>query len=767
MSDVQSQIGSADAVDEPLVTLQLNITGMTCAACAARIEKNMNRAAGVARAHVNLASERAVVEYSGGTLSAADVIRIIEKTGYGASVVEPEKAGEQREDQRIAYRNLRIDFYTGVVLTLPLFVQMVTGFIPLHAWMMPVYVQIALATPVQFVVGWRFYRGAFHALRGGAPNMDVLVSLGTSAAYFFSLAAVLWRIHTDLYFDSAALITTLILMGKLLEHRAKSHTSQAIRTLLHLQARTAVVVRDGQTMEISADEVVVGDELQVRPGERVPVDGILLRGRTSVDESMLTGESLPVTKEPGQSVFGATQNLDGAFSMRATKVGRDTVLAQIVRMVDQAQGSKASVQQLADRVSGIFVPIVLGISVMTFAGWYLADGFVHALVHAVAVLVIACPCSLGLATPTAIMVGTGRGAEHGILIKGADVLERMNRLSAVVLDKTGTITSGQPTVAQIIAVADVVTASTRAAGQTYSSVAVRVHEGGEHALLRVAAAVERASLHPLGAAIVAHAQGLGIEAVDAHEARAVPGLGAEAIVEGQRVLVGSRAFMEREGVAASALSEQAREMADQGQTVIWVAVADRVVGIVGITDEARAGAASAVASFAEMGLDVYMLTGDNRRTAAIIARAVGIADDRVMADVLPDQKASLIRELQAKGQVVAMVGDGINDAPALACADVGFAMGSGTDVAIETADIVLLRGELQSVVAGIDLARATMKKVRQNLGWAFGYNVLGIPLAALGLISPVIAGAAMALSSVSVVSNSLLLRRVNLRRTQV
>ncbi|MCY0876921.1 MAG: heavy metal translocating P-type ATPase [Firmicutes bacterium] len=766
MSEARVKEQATYSDDKSLATVQLNITGMTCAACAARIEKVMNRSTNVSRVNVNLASERAVVEFRAEDFTIDDVIRIVEKAGYGAAVVEPEKAGEEREDRLAAYRSLRTDFYTGAVLTSPLLLQMLSVLVPGHAFMLPIWLQIALATPVQFVVGWRFYRGAYHALRGLAPNMDVLVALGTSAAYLFSLAAVVWHIETALYFDSAALITTLILMGKLLEHRAKSQTSQAIRTLLDLQAKTAVVVRSGREMVVPLEEVVAGDELRVRPGERIPADGTLIDGQTLVDESMLTGESAPVVKRPGDAVIGATLNKDGAILMRATRVGRDTALAQIVRMVDQAQGSKAPVQQLADRVSGIFVPIVLAIALVTFVAWYMHAGFIVALVHAVAVLVIACPCSLGLATPTAIMVGAGRGAEHGILIKGAEVLERMHKLSAVVLDKTGTITMGRPAVVQVVAAKGLITGDIRAQGRVHSAYAVRTGDNsGERELIRVAAAVERASLHPLGAAIVDYAKERGIPVVEAREARAVAGFGAEAIVAGQRVLVGSEAFLARAGIVSRALAQRASEIAQAGQTVVWVAKEGQVVGLIGITDRVRTGAGQAIADLQRMGLDVYMLTGDNRRTAIAVAAQIGLPADHVFAEALPDQKVTLIEHLQADGHVVAMVGDGINDAPALARADIGCAIGSGTDVAIETADIVLLRGDLQGVVAGIKLARATMRKVRQNLAWAFGYNVLGIPLAAFGVVSPVIAGAAMALSSVSVVSNSLLLKRVRLDET--
>ena len=715
--------------------VELAITGMTCAACAARIEKNLNKAAGVARANVNLASEKALIEYAPGQLSSDDLIRIVEKTGYGAAPAENLAEGE-REDQRSAYRNLRIAFWAGAVLTAPLLVQMLGAFLPGRALMLPVWLQIALATPVQFAVGWRFYKGAYHALRGGAPNMDVLVALGTSAAYFFSLAAVIWRIRSGLYFDAAALITTLILMGKLLEHRAKTQTSEAVRSLMKLQAKSARVIRGGQEIDVPVEQVAAGDEIRVRPGESVPVDGVLLEGRTAVDESMLTGESLPVEKAAGDSVFGATINKEGAFRMRAVKVGRDTALARIIRMVDEAQGSKAPIQRLADRVSGIFVPIVLGVAAVTFVGWFLAAGFTTALVYAVAVLVIACPCSLGLATPTAIMVGTGKGAERGILIRGGEALERAHGLTTVVLDKTGTITKGKPEVTDIAS------------------------NGGDEAdWLGMAAAVERGSEHPLAAAVAAYATGRGWSGPDARDMQAVPGFGAAAAVDGRRVLVGNRALMEREGVATEAGMAQAEQWEGAGRTAVWVAVDGRFTGLIAVADTVRENSAAAVAGLRALGIDVYMLTGDNRRTAEAIATHVGIPPERVLAEVRPEQKAEMVKKLQNEGRVVGMAGDGINDAPALAAADIGFALGSGTDVALETADIALMRGDLMSVVNAVRLSRATMRKIRQNLFWAFGYNAVGIPLAAFGIVSPVIAGAAMAMSSVSVVSNSLLLRR--------
>ncbi len=717
------------------VKVELAISGMTCAACSARIEKNLNKAPGVVKASVNLASEKALIEITPGLATPDELIRIVEKTGYGAAR-SVDRTGEEREDQRLAYLHLRIAFWSGVILTLPLVAQMLSLFIPGYGFMLPVWLQLTFATPVQFAVGWRFYKGAYHALRGGAPNMDVLVSLGTSAAYFFSLAVVVFHIPSALYFDSAALITTLILMGKLLEHKAKAQTSQAVRALVKLQPKTARVVRDGEETDVPVERVIKGDEILVRPGESVPVDGVVQSGGTTVDESMLTGESLPVPKGEGSAVFAATINRTGAFRFRATKIGKDTALAQIIRMVDEAQGSKAPIQQLADKVSGIFVPIVLGVAAVTFLAWFFIAGFTHALIYAVAVLVIACPCSLGLATPTALMVGTGKGAELGVLIKGGEALQQAHRITTVVLDKTGTITQGKPTVTD-----------------------VRPFGVREEELLQIAASVEASSEHPLGAAVVDHARVQGIALASVNDVKAIPGYGVEANIEGARVLIGNRSLMDREGIDRSEDSADAVELEAQGKTAMWVAHGARLLGLVAVADTVRETSAQAIADLQGMGIDAYMITGDNRQTAEAIARQVGLAPDRVLAQVLPEQKADEVKKLQQQGKVVGMVGDGINDAPALATADVGFAIGTGTDVAIETADIALLRGDLESVVRSIKLAKATMRKIRQNLGWAFGYNTLGIPLAAFGVVSPVIAGAAMALSSVSVVTNSLLLRR--------
>ncbi len=727
--------GNADGRSGGNTRVELAIGGMTCASCSARIEKNLGRAGGVLRASVNLAAEKATVEFAPGVISSDDIVRIVEKTGYDARVIDEPDLGE-REDQLEAYGRLRAAFVAGVALTAPLFAQMVSSFVPGHAFMLPVWLQMTLATPVQFIVGWRFYRGAFHALRGGAPNMDVLVALGTSAAYVFSAVAVVLRLRSGLYFDSAAVITTLILMGKVLEHRAKANAVRSMRTLVQLQAKQACVLRDGAEVLIATDDVRVGDEVLVRPGERIPVDGVVLAGETDVDESMLTGESMPVHKAAGSAVYGATVNGSAACRLRATKVGRDTALAQIIRMVDEAQGSKAPVQQLADRVSGIFVPIILGVAAAAFLGWTLLGGFVPALVTAVAVLVVACPCSLGLATPTAIMVGTGRGAEYGILVKGGQALEMAHKITAVVLDKTGTVTRGTLEVADVFAL-----------------------DGDRQLLLSLAAGVERQSEHPIGVAIAKYARGRGMTPPTASGVVAQPGYGVTGEVDGRRVVLGNRALLEREGISTAAETMAAAGREAEGKTVMWAAFGGRLLGFIALADVVRETSAQAISDLRALGLAVYMMTGDNRRASQAVAQQAGLAPEEVFAEVRPEDKAQWVRKLREQGHVVGMCGDGINDAPALAEADIGFAMGSGADVALETADIALLRGDLSGLVDAVRLSRATMRKIRQNLFWAFGYNVLAVPLAAFGFVSPVIAGGAMALSSVSVVTNSLLLRR--------
>ncbi|MBZ0134229.1 MAG: copper-translocating P-type ATPase, partial [Rhodocyclaceae bacterium] len=604
-----------------------------------------------------------------------------------------------------------------------------------HEDMLPRWLQFALATPVQFWIGWRFYVGAYNALRGGAGNMDVLVALGTSMAWLFSTVVTALDLHHQhVYFEASASVITLVLMGKLLEARAKAKTSAAIEALIRLQPQTACVLRDGELVEVPVASLNPGDVFVVRPGESVPVDGEVAEGASSVNEAMLTGESLPVAKNPGDKVFAATVNGEGLVHCRATGVGSHTLLAGIIRMVEQAQGSKAPVQRLADRISAIFVPVVTAIALVAFAGWWLFTGdFTNALVNAVAVLVIACPCALGLATPTAIMVGTGRGAAAGILVKNAEALELAKNVEVLAVDKTGTLTQGKPEVTDVVPAGGV----------------------DETELLRLAASLEQGSTHPLAEAIVAKARGRGLVLAQPSGLQAVAGKGLTAMLDGEGYALGSPAFLAERGVAVP--EALPAPLANSGKSVVAVSRGLTLLGLVGVADRLRPNSREAVARLQAQGVEVVMLTGDNRATAAAIAREAGI--DRYEAEVLPQDKAAAVARLKSGGRRVGMVGDGINDAPALAAADVSFAIGGGSDVALEAADVTLMRSDLLSAADAIDLSRATLAKIRQNLFFAFIYNVLGIPLAALGYLNPVIAGAAMAMSSVSVVSNSLLLRR--------
>jgi Cu+-exporting ATPase len=736
--------------------ISLDIQGMSCAACSTRLERVLGRVEGVHEASVNLALEQAAIRFDPARVQVDQLIRSVEGAGFRAT--ETERTGEELEGrQRRELRRQRLLFALAATLSAPLLLAMVGHLVgaggALFRALSNGLVQWALATPVQFVAGWTFYRDGYRSLRGGSANMSVLVALGTSAAYGFSVAALLAGPALGirgLYFETSAILITLILLGKLLEAGARRRTSAAIRELMALGARTAHVVRDGEEIEVAVEAVRVGDEVLVRPGEKVPVDGEVLAGQSSVDESMLTGESLPRDKRPGDPVFGATLNRQGSLRLRATVVGRETALAQIIRIVRQAQASKAPVQRLADAVSAVFVPVVVGIAALTFFGWLLvARDLTDALVAMTAVLVIACPCALGLATPTAIIVGTGVAARRGILFKGAEALEQMRRLQVVVLDKTGTLTRGEPAVTDVVPAAGV----------------------EEHALLAALAAAEHDSEHPLARAVVAAARERGLQLKAPAAFEAVEG-GLVATVEGVEVLAGTRRLLGERGVELEfRQAPQARgpellapawdRLAEQGKTVIGVALAGRAAGLVAVADTLKDGAVEAVAALQGMGLRVVLLTGDNRPTARAVARQCGIPEDDVLSEVLPADKAEAVRALQRGDppRVVAMVGDGINDAPALAAADVGLAMGSGTDVAIETADVTLMQGDPRAAADAIRLSRATLAKIKQNLFWALAYNALGIPLAALGLLSPIVAGAAMALSSVSVVTNALLLRR--------
>ena len=759
--------------DDPVCGMEMPLTGMHCASCAARIEKGLAEAPGVVKAAVNFATSRATVQYDRTVTDVARLQDTVRSLGYDVLVpetgaMESEALHDAEEQRRLEdYARQRQRFIIALLLTVPVAILAMAGHLvpalreafefPARPW-----IELALTTPVLFWAGREFFLGAWAAARHRAADMNTLVAIGTLSAYSYSLVATVapdWFAvaagHAEhagvvgIYYEVAAIIVTLILMGRLLEARARSRTSGAIRALMDLAPKLARVERDGGEQDIPVAEVQVGEVVLVRPGEKVPVDGTVIDGRSTVDESMLTGEPLPVTKQTGDTVIGATLNKSGSFRLRATRVGRDTVLQQIIRMVQQAQGSKAPIQRLADIIAGYFVPVVICIAIATFVLWFdfapSDERLTMALITFVSVLIIACPCALGLATPTAIMVGTGRGAQSGILIKGGEALETAHRITTVVLDKTGTITRGAPTVTDIVAVGM-----------------------AEKTLLRLVAAAEAGSEHPLGEAIVRSAKERELDRPAARDFQAISGFGIEATVEDRPILIGTARFLRERGLEPD--EAPARRLAEEGKTPVFVAVDGRPAGIIAIADPVKEGSRAAIDRLHALGLEVVMLTGDHRDTAEAIARQVGV--DRVLAEVLPDGKAEEIRKLQALGKVVAMVGDGINDAPALARADVGIAMGSGTDVAMEAADITLVKGDLFGVAASIALSKATIRNIKQNLFFAFIYNILGIPLAAgvlyplTGwLLSPVVASLAMALSSVSVVTNALRLRGFTVARS--
>jgi Cu+-exporting ATPase len=761
-----SQVNSSDLVsvvnalgyEAKTQKVVLPVQGMSCASCVNRVQKALNEVSGVIKATVNFATEKATVEYISDQVTTKDLVGATEAIGYKIMEVdEAQPADKERAAREAEFKRLRRKFLAGILMVAPLFILVhweklgLAGILPLTG-QTNFILQLFLQTPVQFWVGWQFYKGALAAARHRTSDMNTLIAVGTSAAYLYSVLATFFPglfvaegLAPKVYYDTAGAIIVLILLGRLLEARAKGQTSEAIKKLIGLQAKTATVLVNGEEHEIPVEEVLIDNTVIVRPGEKIPVDGVILEGHSSVDESMVTGESIPVEKTAGDQVVGATINKTGTFKFKATKVGKDTMLAQIIKMVEEAQGSKPPIARLVDVIAGYFVPAVIGAAIVTFIIWYFfgpVPALTYAVLNFVAVMIIACPCALGLATPTSIMVGTGKGAEHGVLIRGGEALETAHKLNAIVLDKTGTITKGEPVVTDVL-----------------------IAEGYQTGdVLRLAASAEKGSEHPLGEAILKKAREDDLDLRDSDDFNAIPGHGIEATIDGKKVLLGNTKLMNDRNIDLENLALQAEVLSSEGKTPMWVAIDGNIAGIVAVADTVKDNSKAVVAALHHLGLEVIMLTGDNKRTADAIAKQIGI--DRILAEVLPEGKAGEIKKLQGEGKKVAMVGDGINDAPALAQADVGLAIGTGTDVAMESSDITLISGDLTGVVTAIALSKATIRNIKQNLFWAFAYNTILIPVAAgilfpfFGiLLNPIFAAAAMGLSSVTVVTNALRLRR--------
>lgn len=720
--------------------VDLDIVGMTCANCALSIEKGLSALPGVTNVNVNVTMERATVEYNSDLTSPPELIKKVESIGYKAQEKKSDDTDTEQAARDEEIQKQKRLFIISAILSFPLLLSMLQ-FININVpeILHNPWFQFTLATPVQFYIGAQFYTSSYRALRSGTANMDVLVALGTSAAFIYSFWEGLTG-GTHLYYETAAIIITLVILGKLLEANAKGRTSEAIKKLMGLQAQTALVILDGIEKTIPIEELTTGDHVVVRPGEKIPVDGQVIDGSSAVDESMLTGESIPVDKKVGDEVIGATINKNGRIVFQATKVGKDTALAQIIKVVEDAQGSKAPIQRFVDKISAVFVPIVLVISIISFIVWYLVIGasFPIALAASIAVLVIACPCALGLATPTSIMVGTGKGAELGVLFKGGEHLQNVQKLNTIVLDKTGTITKGEPELTDVLTTNDFDKAE----------------------VLFLTASAERSSEHPLGQAIVRGAEEKGLQLDSAISFNAIPGFGLEAEVDNKKMFIGTRKLMSKQNIPYHEMEAKMEELERDGKTAMLVAIENKLAGIIAVADTLKDDSAEAIAKLKSLGLKVVMITGDNKRTAEAIAKQVGI--EEVLAEVLPEDKAHQVQAFMDSGEVVGMVGDGINDAPALATADVGIAIGTGTDVAMEAADVTLMRGNLGAIVDAITVSRKTMTNIKQNLFWAFFYNTVGIPIAAIGLLAPWIAGGAMAFSSVSVVLNSLRLKRAQI-----